>query len=306
MTATPPRRYAVPYFPSREGFAPSGHAFLLARDIQLGVMPIRGSRGRPDFRVELTPPDASRAEWLRHFLHVGQFEPHSVEDAVDDFVETSANYIGYFGQMVSEILVDRDGEPFRLDPLPPGRIIRAPGRYLQIIPKRDRQHLDGRRFASIPRDRIWRLTLPRSLGGARRHRRLIHRLEVLSDPMPRFALQSPDLGHGTGYDFSAYHEACERLQERATRRWGTVPSIQRPVGPTSEYFFIARRLAFLEAQARLREHLLRELNRFLGRIDVPHKIIVSGVPTAEDIAATLERLHDGDVTFAEALDATRI
>ena len=307
MSAEAPARHAVPYFPSREGHIPQGHAFLLARDIPLGIVPIRGSRDRPSFNVELSPAAAGdREAWLRHFLYIGQYEHDSLEDVVVDFVDTAANYIGYHGDVCMEILVDNEEQPLRLDPLPPGRVVAAPWGYLQVISKRDRTELDVRPLVRVPRDRLWRLALPRDLGGVWRYRRLIRRLESLSDSMPEFALGSLDLGRASGFEFTAYRDACDRLQERATKRWGTVPSIQRPIGTSTEYFFIARRLAFLRAQARLREHTIAELNRLLARIDVPHSIEVSGIPTSDDIAATLERLHRGDITFAEALDATRI
>ncbi len=299
------KRYAVPYFPSREGWAPSGHAFLLARDIPLGIMPIRGIRDRPSFKVELVPEDDRREAWLNHFLNIGQYEQDSLDQTIVDFAETASNYVAYCGEVVFEILVDTHGEPFRLDPLPPGRVLRAPGRYLQVISKPDRRQLRLRRLVPIPRKRIWRLTLPPSLGGARRHRHLLRHLGVLSDPIPKFALESPDLGRKSSYDFTAYRDACDRLQERATKRWGTIPSIQRPVGPSTEYFFIARRLAFLRAQAELREHMIAELNRLLARLGVPHSVVVSGIPTAHEIASTLDRLHHGEVTFAAALETTK-
>ncbi|MGZ4402430.1 MAG: hypothetical protein ACXVRI_06240 [Gaiellaceae bacterium] len=298
-------RYAVGYFPSREGSVPSGHAFLLARDIPLGILPIRGTRDHSGFSVEVMPADSEREARLCHLLHIGQYEHHSLDEALIEFADTAANYIGYFGEVYFEIIFDAEGEPLQLDPLPPGRVVRVPGRYVQVIGKRDRNALGVSRFVPIPAERIWRLALPRSLGSARHHRRLLRRLERLSSRMPEFALQSPDLGRSAGFEFTAMRDASDRLQEQATRRWGTVPSVQRPVGTSTEYFFIARRLAFLQAQAKLREHMIARLNELLQRLDIPHSIAVSGIPTAADIATTLGQLHRGEVSFAEALDATR-
>lgn len=283
----------------------TGHAFLLARDIPLGILPIRGTRDRPDFSVDLQPPDTSREAELCHFLHIGQYEHHSLDEAFVEFVDTSANYIGNFGEVNFEILFDAAGKPLRLDPLPPGRVLRLPGRSVQLIGKRDREQLEVGGFVSIPADKMWRLTLPRSLGSPRNHRRLLRRLERLSDPMPPFALNSLDLGRSAGFEFSSLRDACDRLQERATQRWGTIMSIQRPVGSSTEYFFIARRLEFHRAQAELREHIVDRLNELLKRLNVAHSIGVSGIPTAAEIAATLDRLHSGEVSFGQALDSTR-
>jgi hypothetical protein len=298
------KRYALGYFPSREGSTPGGHAYLLARDIPLGILPIRGTRGRPGFCVELQPADSERERWLCRFLHIGQFEHRSLDEAIVEFVDTAAMYIGYFGEVTFEILFDAERKPFELDPLPRGRIVRVPGRYLQVIGKRDRQALNVGRFVPIPADHIWRLRLPKALGTPWRHRQLLRRLEHLSNPMPDFAMKSGDLGQSAGFEFSTMREASDRLQERATKRWGTILSFQRPVGNSTEYFFIARRLAFYQAQAVLREHIIAQLNELLARLEVPHSIVVSGIPTATEIDQTLKRMHRGEVSFAAALDAT--
>lgn len=298
------QRHSVAYFPSREGSHLEGHAFLLARDVPLGILPIRGSREHPSFQVKLDPPDESRENWLIGLLHIGRYERHSLDEAVVDFVETAANYIGYHGEVFLELLTDHQGRPVRLDPLPPGPIIRTPRAYLQVVPKPDREHL-RKRYVRVPKEAVWWLGLPEELGSARTYRRLLRRLETLSHPMPRFALESLDMGRSNAYDFSAHRKACDQLMERATKQWGSVPSLQRPVDGSTEYFFIARRLAFLHCQALLRENIISKLNRFLVRLGLENKVVISGIPTNTQIASTLQKLHVGDVTFAEALDFTR-
>jgi hypothetical protein len=306
MTNERPKRQSIAYFSSREGRILGGHAFLLARDIPLGILPIGGSRRHPEFKVELLPADEDRAAWLNRFLGVGEYERHALDESFVDFIETAAEYIAHYGEVFFEILNDQDGSPAELAPLALGRVLSLPRSYWQIVPKKDRDEI-GKRFVSIPRDRIWRLTLPRRLGSPRSHRRLLRQLEALSSPsMPAFALKNPfDQGRSVGYEFGVHRAAADRLVERATRRWGTTMSIQRPIGDSNEYFFIARRLAFLEAQALLREHLVAELNLLLRRLKIDASVKIDGVSTASEIAATLKRLHRGEISFAEALDSTR-
>jgi hypothetical protein len=307
MTDGRPKRISVRYFPSREGSILEGHAYLLARDIPLGILPIRAARDNPNFQVELFPSDEGRETWLTKFLDVGRYERHTLAEGLVEFVETAADFIGHYGEIFLEILPDEDGSPLEVSPLAPGRVVPTPRSYWQVIPKKDREQF-GKPFVSIPRDRIWRLTLPRQLGSPGSHRRLLRRLAALSDPaMPDFVLRNPlDQGRSTGYDFGVERAAEDRLMERATRRWGTTMSIQRPVGDSNEYFFISRRLAFLEAQALLREHLIAEINRLMRRLKIDASIKVTGIPTASEIAESLKRLHRGEISFAEALDSTRI
>jgi hypothetical protein len=308
MSAPQTTRHAVLYFPSRDtGVLPvSGDGWFLARDIPLGIMPLRHGAGDRSVKVELQPHDDKVAEWLTSFLYIGQFEPRYLERAVEDFVQTAASYIGYYGEIYFDITEDNDGRPARLRPLPHGRILRSPRKYLQIIPKADRQHRDGHRYVAIAKQSLWRLGLPKELGTARSYRRLVRRLSELSPLGNRLALPSPDATSPSGYDFVVHRDACERLQEKALRKWGTVLSKQSPVGPSTEYFYIARRLSFHRSQARLREHVIAELNSLLARLDIAHSIVVSGIPTAEDIGTTLNHLHKGEIGFKDALDRTSI
>jgi len=306
MTDEGPKRLSVAYFPSREAEILGGHAYLLSRDIPLGILPIGGTSRNANFKVELSSPEEDRTTWLTKFLDFGRYERHALDESLVEFVETSAEYISNFGEVFFEILADADGAPLELAPLPPGRVMAMPRSYRQVVPKKDREEV-GKSFASIPRNRIWRLSLPAELGSARAHRRLLRRLAALSSPsIPSFALGNPlDQGRSVGYEFTAHREAADRLMERATRRWGTTMSVQRPVGDSNEYFFISRRLEFSKAQALLREHLVSELNALLKRLAVEVSVEMSGTPTARDISVALRRLHQGEISFAEALDSAR-
>jgi hypothetical protein len=299
-------RRSVAYFPSRDtGVLPvTGNGWFLARDIPRGIMPSHYAPSDESYTVALQPEDEQRADWLTTFLHIGQFEPHSLRRAVADFVETAANYLGHYGEVYFEIATTDAGQPLALEPLPRGRILRTPTSYLQLIPKPDRQYHDGRRCVRITPESIWHVRLPRELGTPRSHRRLLRRLSALS-PLGTLLLHNPGGIGVPGYDFGAHRDASERLQEKLMRQWGTFFSKQRPPGPSTEYFFIARRLAFLTAQARVREHLLAELNALLARLAIAHRIVVTGIPAARDIETMLERLHNGEVGFKEALDSTR-
>ena len=306
MTAQLKPRRSVAYFPSRESASlPGSEAFLLARDLQSQIMPSRGHTDQ-NFQVELSPSDKERADWLVQFLSISQYERHYLEEAVVHFVDTSANYLAYFGEVVFEIFRDEKDHPVQLDELPPGPLLRTPTAYLQLIPKADRQHLDGRRYASIPVDDVWRLTLPPELASPRAYRRLLRHIGKLTPNPPAFLFGTRDFGASIGYDFSASRAACERLEERALRRFGSVPSKFSPVGPSTEYFYIARRLQFYRAQALIRENTIAELNALLARLDVGNKIVLSGLPSAADISVLMERMHKGELSFSDAMAAAQI
>lgn len=307
---SPPKtnRHAILYFPSRDtGQLPAtGDGWFLARDIPLGIMPLGHGTGDDSVKVELRPYDEAVAKWLLGFLHIGQHEPRYLERAVEDFVETAASYLGYYGEVYFDITEDDDGKSVRLRPLPHGRILRTQSRFLQVIPKPDRQHHGGRRWVAIPKQTLWCLALPRELGTPRSYRRLLRRLGKLSPLGNPLAFPTPDGTNTSGYDFVVHRDACERLQEKALRKWGSVLSKQSPVGPSTEYFYVARRVAFHGTQARIREHIIAELNALLTRLQISHTIVVSGMPSAEEISRLLQRLHTGEIGFTEALKSSHI
>jgi hypothetical protein len=153
----------------------------------------------------------------------------------------------------------------------------------------------------IPAEKIWRVRLPRRLGGVRGHRRMLRALGERTSPHPRFIFEGTDMGRSAGYDFAVHRRACEVEIERATQRWGTIPSRFRVEG-TTEYFLFSRRLAFKHAQAELREHILAELNQLLARLGLIHRLQVTGLRPAAEIDRALRQLQAGELTVAEAMD----
>ena len=303
----PGARRSVAYFPSRSGATPMERAFLFTRDVPLGIMPLRRARDRPEFVVTLDPPDAGVEEWLTRFLDVGQFTQTTLDEALVEFVESASRYLAYLGEVFFELLPpdEGDGPPTQLAPLPPGPVRHLPGRYLQIVPKADREAMEGRRYFAVPSDAMWHVRLPSSLGSPRQHRRMLRRLERLSGLMPDFAMRSTDLGQSESYDLSAHRKASELALERATNRWGTIPSLFQVKG-TTEYFLFARRLQWHAAQAGLREHLIVELNALLSRLEVAHRLVVSGLPTAADISHAIALLKAGEIDVAEAMKLPKV
>jgi hypothetical protein len=308
-----PERFGPPksirFFPSMSGRpGVEGNEFIFTRDLPTGVMPIRGVKGAENYRAALDPPDDHVAEQIVRLLDVGRFSRRELSEALEEFVETTTRYLGYRGEVIYEIatVIDRDTQmaELRLMPLPPGRVIRMPWAYYQVIPKADRKQLGKGWSVGIPRSKLWRVALPRRLGGVRRHRRMLKVLRRRSSPTPDFTLRRMDMGRGIGYDFSAHHKATLIGTERATRRWGTMPSFFRVEG-TTEYFSFSRRLDFKRSQAELRDHILKALNSFLPRLDLRHRITVEGLVSPAKIGEMMSRLQAGDVTISEALDVDR-
>lgn len=322
---------AISYFPSNEGRTSEGQAFLFTRDLPLAVMPIGGSRNRPEYNAKLDPENVHLTLWLANLLDADA-RRGELDDALVDFIETVTQYLAHFGEVFYEIVSTTragggskstgkssegtsgdDPEPVQgqeLPPiagllaLPPGKVWRVPRHYIQVIPKGDRERI-GQHFVSIPSARIWHLRLPARFGSPRAHRRLLRRLERLDPLRPDFAMEVGDMGRSVGFDFRVQRTAFDIEQERATMDWGRIPSVGQIEG-TTEYLFLARILQWRLSQAIIREHVIAELNRLLDRLDIGHRIVVTGIPSAKEVDEALRQMTAGDITVAEAMEVTRV
>jgi hypothetical protein len=306
-------RLSIGYFPGGQrddaDLRLQGRAFLFVRDLPLGVMPYRTS-GKSDFVATLAPDDEGTSQWLMELLDMRGHRHWDLEDAVSDFVREVVGALAYSGELHFEIVptAEEPGEGpqlprVRLLLFPPGRVIKAGRRYLQLVPKYARQEV-GKRYVSIPAARVWRLQLPRSLGSPRRHRRMLRRLALASDVVPSFA-HGPTLGSDViGYDLGAYRLAKDAEVENLTKLWGSIPSLQRIEG-TTEFYLFARTLQFRRSVAALREKVVDDINALIKRLGSASRLEIKGLPTSERIEELMDQLQDGTIDFKQALEDSR-
>jgi hypothetical protein len=301
----PGKRISRAYFQSTDRPRPelSGKSFMLWRDLQTGMM--RFGAGRGNVRIRLAPHDPQLEDWVVALIDIGQFQRGSLPEAVPAFVEQVANHLGYDGEGFFEIVVGANDDapaPTVLAPLPSGEVKRRGGDFLQVLPAEDREP-GGPDMLHIPASRMWHIELPRELGSPNEHRAMLVAL-ARQEPIAGFALEDGQLGASQGYDFSEHRRAADIATERATRAWGTIPSLQQIDG-TTEYYYIARSLQFMRSQALVGEHIMAELNSLLRRLGVSAQIHVEGLPTAALIAEYIAKLEKGEMSFTTALQASR-
>ena len=301
-----PKRHArghLPHAKSRKNDMQS-MSFMFTRDLKQGIMPSRYGRETPDYKVELKNKDKALDKRLTTLLDVSRSPVNNLSEGVSEFIETCTMYMSYWGEVVFEILRDeKSGEAEKFDSLPPKTVKKILWQYIQFIPKQDIAD-DGKRFIRVPSEHIWRITMPSELGGVRKHRKMIRRLNELSNTTPQFTFEGLDFGSKDGFEFDYHHMSRDIAIEQCTHRFGTIPSFGQ-LKHTMEYYFIANRLQSALAKALLREHIVKELNALMARLDIDNELVVSGIPTAKDIRVIAEELQQGKVSFADALDRAK-
>ena len=282
---------------------------MFTEDVHLGVMPIGGWRlGDREFRVVFkgTEKARDRAEILLSSLaRYGSDDPARL---ICDVVNEIALYLAWRGRAVYELVTDEmkgkgDCE-ISLHDFTSERLIQVPGFYVQRVPRPDREQFK-RRFVFIPSREVWEVSMPLCLGGARGYGTMLCRLARFDTVGPDFYRTDLERGRWEPYlDFGSYVRIMEARAARLTKLWGWNRRDANLEGQT-EFFYFYRTITFAWAKAVLREHIVRELNRLLGRLGIESRVVVSGLPSPDEILGVRRELLEGKVQFGEAYERTK-
>ena len=142
--------------------------------------------------------------------------------------------------------------------------------------------------------------MPPCLGGARGYRSMLSRLARFDTLGPDFYRNDLERRRREPYfDFGSYIRMMQARDARLTRLWGWNRR-DTNLDNQTEFFYFYRTITFAWAKAVLREHIIRELNRLLSRLEMGSEIVLSGLPTPDEILGVRRELLDGKVQFGEA------
>lgn len=280
---------------------------MFTQDVHLAVMPIGGKTEKhPEFaiRFEGNDKDCKRASELCSSL--AQYDRLDVIEVVCDAVEEVALHLAWYGYAVHEIInVDEDNSKHHLYSFTSKRLYRVPGYFIQWVPKKDYEYFK-KRYVIIPSKDIWEISMPSVLGGASGYRRLLSGLKRFEHIGPKFWRDDLENQIQTkGYNFQEYVRNTEIYYTKITKRWGWNRRDYSQRNCT-EFFTVYKGVIFRWAQAVLREHIISEINKLLSRLQINAKIVVSGIPSADDILLIRQKLLEGKINFQETYDKTSI
>jgi hypothetical protein len=309
MNAGQGQRRTRHFWPQQSLGQGSIHRLVLTRDAHLGLVPIGGRSSTPGFAVEIRGEGDLQAvsKVLARDRH-----DYGLAEAVCGFIEEVAGLLVAYGEVAYEI-VPRAADPraersdgtetalasaaaVDLMIIPPLSLRSIGPLIFQLIPGAKRWSRPE--VVKVPADAVWRIELPKALGGARRERRMLRYVDRIERRARRFANPA---GGPTGYDFTAAHRADNAEFIRATRRWGVVGTAW--LEGVTDYFQVAGLIANQRAQAILRDHIVEETNRLLRRLDLP-EIQILGLPSVSDIDRALADLQAGQIDLVKARELT--
>lgn len=276
---------------------------MFAEDIGLGILPYEF--GGSIYAARLDPADYPESAIAQLFPTRDDWLSNRLTEKIAAFIEETASYLAHEAERWYEIVrpPTEEASPqdpvFVLEQLPLGRLTRLPWWLIQHVPRESRRRI-GKRFVTISTRDVWHITIPPELGTPRQHRRLLMFLGRNPFPPP-FSVDAVAPGKDSkGYDFTYHRKAHQESVAYATRRWGWTGRGMW-AEESSEYFTAHRILRFRRAQILLRDHILDQMNTLLHREGIKVRIVVDGLPAAEEIDSMLTRLERGTATYADAL-----
>ena len=270
---------------------------MFTQDVHGAVMPIGRSSG---FTVTIEG-DSDHTERAGTMLtSLTKYDRHGWEELLSDAISGIAGRLLQEGVAVHEIVKDKDDDGFySLHSFTSKRLFHIFGKYIQVIPKADRE-LWGKTYILIPDKDIWKVSMPNIFGGCRGYRATRKRLARTSRRVPLFWDNDLSKQRPPAYfDSKFYRNEIETLGAKITARWGWHQRDYDQNNVTG-FYQSYRSLRLKWAQAILREYILRELNKLLRRTGIRAKIIMEGLPTPSGILAVQEEMLKGRISFGDA------
>jgi hypothetical protein len=279
---------------------------MFVQDIHAMVMPHKRVSER-EIRIEMDGSDDGKDRALLLLASMANSEHYHEEDAITDVVETIAQYLATFGEVVFEVIRSENGEAVEVSAFAPDSVYSAAVGWVQWIPPREREHLkEPKRFLFFQHSEVFAILLPRSLGGPRAHKRTLRKLARFESIGPRF-LQD-DIAEGkwqAGVEIADYHRKKRIFDYILTNKWGwnrRDSSLQY----MTEFYQIWRWVRFQSALATLREHIVQRLNDFFVAENIEARITLAGIPTQSDMTSCKSRFLKGEMGIKDVYNMLRL
>jgi len=294
------RRFAV-----GPSVSPSVDAFALdfvmfTQDLQSSLLIHDADESGVSITFEGTDEETTRA---KHICALLDEHLYHRRDSVLKAVSKVVSYLAYSGRALFEIVRDADGQVADLSQFPLHGTWLVCGNCMQVAPAGAVNTAESR-YVFLRRADLWRIDMPRELGGYDGHRKLLANLSRWPSLGPKFYRKDMEVGHWPkDFVIKDYRRAYEMNRYRLTRKWGWSGRDWHPEYIT-EYYQFYRLLTFRWATEVLRRHVIEEFNILFRRLGIASSIRVSGLPSPEFILDARSRMQRGEIDFAEASKIT--
>lgn len=293
-------RKLIPFFhtPSNNYHERNIYSHMFREDICLALTPIGArSRKHPNFSTTLEGADREGALAILESLSENHRENLNVTvcDAIDDI----AKQLSWLGYATFEI-IKTDTREISLEAITGQRTYKIPFVTLQLVPRQE-WTLWKKKITICPNKKIWQITMPKLLGGKTGYKNIISNLNKFSaGGTPKFYMENLERNSSQSYfNLSEYTNSKNITIGRTTKTWGWNRR-DWSTEHSTEYYTFYRMINFRKAQASLREHIIKEINKLFSRLNISCTLSITGIPSYIDIIETGELLKSGEIDFSEA------
>jgi hypothetical protein len=295
-------RKALQFIAPRAYDNPPLYRHMFEQDVQMIGHFSPSRRSEPVFRLD--GPEEHRAKALALCGSLAGDRGRWPEENVARAIEKIVLYLAHYGRGLFEIVVEPEESALSLAPFSPDYAWSLPFCYLQVAPPATWGDL-SQKYAVLRRGVVWRVDMPRELGGRAGFRRVLKGLAEWPSLGPEFYQSDIERGQfSKEFVFGDYRRAYQVQLYRATRSWGWAGR-DWSLDNVTEYYQFYRHLTFKWAQSVLREHVVRELNFLFRRVDISAQIVIEGLSSPSDILRVRDEMKAGSLDFAAAMKAIR-
>ena len=306
-----PPKLAGFFLSHQDQFALSADATMFAQDICLDLMPVGGnSSSKPSFAAELLG-DQQSGELARQILDSicqrgGNRRPRFSAALLCNAIGRVAGALATTGLAAYEILRDKEkGHICRLHKVPTQGLHRFFNGYLQVIPKCDRDYW-SRSHAFVRTQDVWRISMPTALGGSSGLKRTIAKLAKLNRLSSEFSTTELENPAGLPANLAPrYFAETDFVKAKVTSKYGW-DTRDYTISRWTEFYFCYKQLKFRWVQACIREHIVDQINALFRKHGMEAQIAVRGLPTAAEILSIRQSVVDGQTSFEDALERSRV
>lgn len=285
-----------------------GTYWMFVEDMHNGIMPFlhvvrRGTPSPLSARIE--PVNLDLGAMLANALGGERYE-RDLPEALCNFIRTETQTLFTYGRVCFEITMKKgaDGKitEFDFEDVFPLSLKKFFGRYFQVVPWWVACHANVKvGVKKIPEKNIFVMSFPKVLGGRRRYVSVIKNLVRVGESLfPKFHIEALQQEKNTGFDLKKYVKDKYIETAQVTRTFGWHQR-KLPDNEVLEYYTVHRHLQFEYSQAIIRESFVAAINSALknSMLGFDEQLIVTGVPTSEQIKQEMVLLEKGDLSFSE-------
>lgn len=280
-----------------------GEAFMFSEDVHMGVMPIIAVKEKySNFTVSTSGVDAGKATALLSSLC--SYDRGNLRETLCEVVNELAHKLSHKGSAAFEVNSD-DASAIKLINIPNRGLYRFPGFVAQLIPANNRARMK-RSWSIAKANRVWFLDMPDSLGGRRDYQRILRGLTNAQTLGPSFFTKDiANNRYPTNFNFTEYVRDSEIECRKLTKIWGWNRRDWHQERSTEFYVFY-QAITFRLAQAKLRDHIVEQLNMLFARVGIAAHLSVAGLPTQSEILKIRNEMCEGLISFSQAYDSTSL